>query len=393
MVFSSCSTPTNSILFLSLAIWHGFLRNRIRPGKIHTFRKINTSAGLANDVVTSILQDDKGYIWISTGNGLQKFDGSSFTSYHYDPDDPQSLNSDNAGQLRKDKDNNIWFLSPFLGFNLFNPSTGKNIRVTDFKDSAIRNLNSSTSACADNQGNIWLAALNMVVKYDVASHRLVRYDHLLPKDKSVGFPRAILCDPATGNLWMNIYGYGICMLDPQRNAFYSKRYNPDKIPIFSLAVDPGTIFLDRDRNLWINTFSGALYRYNLVTRQSNQYFPGRKGDRSIGRGSISIDCMMQDRTGRIWMGARKDGLLEYFPGTDSFRVIRRNIRVPGGLDYDEYLNCLFEDRDGNIWVGSDKGISLFNPYRGTVSFRKPAGFRRQGWEYYPRAEFPGNGES
>src|SRR5271170_5729086 len=114
MVFSSRSTPTKRILFLSLTVC------MLPPAafgqeNFFTFRKINTSAGLANDVVTSILQDDKGYIWISTGNGLQKFDGNSFTSYHHDPDDPQSLNSDNAGQLTKDRENNIWLISPFWG--------------------------------------------------------------------------------------------------------------------------------------------------------------------------------------------------------------------------------------------------------------------------------------
>jgi signal transduction histidine kinase/ligand-binding sensor domain-containing protein len=356
------SIPTKSILLLSLTV--GMLHPAaFGQEDLFIFRKINTSAGLANDRVTSIVQDDKGYIWISTENGLQKFDGNSFASYHHDPDDPQSLNSDNAGQLTKDGDDNIWLLSPFLGFNLFNPSTGKNIRVIDFKDTTIKNLNGSTSACTDNQGNIWLASLNTIVKYDVATHQVIHYDHLLPRDNSLGFPRAILCDPATGNLWLNIYGYGICMLDPQRHLFYSNRYNPEKIPVFSLVVDPGTIYLDREHNLWINTFSGALYRYNLVTLQSQLYYSGRTGKKSIRGGSISIDCMMQDRTGRIWMGARKDGLLEYFPGTDSFRLVRRDERTPGGLDYDEYLDCLFQDRDGNIWIGSDKGIALFNPYR------------------------------
>jgi ligand-binding sensor domain-containing protein len=362
MLFSRRSAPTKSILFLLLMI--GMLHLAVfGQDDFFIFRKINTSGGLANDVVTSIVQDEKGYIWISSGNGLQKFDGNSFISYHHDPDDPQSLNSDNAGELVKDREDNIWLFSPFLGFNLFNPATGKNIRVIDFKDTTIKNLNGSTVGCTDSHGNVWLASLNTIVKYDVATHRLVHFDHLLPRDTSLGYPRAILCDPATGNLWINIYGFGICMLDPQRNIFYSYRHNPEKIPIFSLAKDPGTIFLDRKHNLWINTFSGALYRYNLASRQSEIYYSGRTGERSIRTRSISIDCMMQDRTGRIWMGARKDGLLEYFPGTDSIRQVRRDLRTPGGLDYDEYLYCIFEDRDGNIWIGSDKGISLFNPYR------------------------------
>ena len=98
----------------------------------YIFRNINTSAGLASDFVTSIIQDNKGFIWISTGNGLQKFDGSSFTSYHYDPYDSHSISSDNAGFLLKDREDNIWIVSPFIGFNMFDPSTGKNTQGLGF---------------------------------------------------------------------------------------------------------------------------------------------------------------------------------------------------------------------------------------------------------------------
>ena len=69
---------------------------------VFIFRNINSSVGLASNVVTGIVQDDEGFIWISTTNGVQKYDGYSFTNYHHDPSDPQSIISDNAGFLLKD---------------------------------------------------------------------------------------------------------------------------------------------------------------------------------------------------------------------------------------------------------------------------------------------------
>ncbi len=327
------------------------------------FRNINTSAGLASDFVTSIIQDNKGFIWISTGNGLQKFDGSSFTSYHYDPYDSHSISSDNAGFLLKDREDNIWIVSPFIGFNMFDPSTGKNTRVSDFKDPSFRDLKSNINACLDARGNTWLISLNTLAKYDAEHHRLISYDHLLPKDKPIGMPKSILCDPRNGNLWMISYPYGLCMLDPDKNTFYHNRNNPENLPIFNLVSNPGTIYLDRENNLWINSFSGELYRYNLITHQVKKYFSGG-AEEQPGKGKrIIIDCILQDRKGTIWMGARKDGLLEYYPRTDSIAVIPRNRTAPGGLDFDQVINCLYEDREGNIWIGSDKGISIFNPYR------------------------------
>lgn len=356
------SFPIKSILLLLSII---LIHNHSCYGQkdFYIFRNINTSAGLASDAVISITQDNKGFIWVSTTNGVQKYDGNSFTSYHHDPYDPKSISSDNAGFLLKDREDNIWIASSFSGFNILNPSTGKCIRISDFKDSSLRNLDNSRCACLDAQGNTWLMALNTMAKYDVQHHQLVSYDYLLPKDKNIGMTKTILCDPRTGNLWINSYQYGICMLDPKRNIFYNKGFNPENIPVFNLVYDPGTLYLDRENNLWINSYSGKLYRYNLNTHQSKEYFFRDLMDPSRVSKNIPIDCMMQDRKGTIWMGARKNGLLEYSPQTDSFRSIPRNQQTPGCLDYDEYISCLYEDRDGNIWIGSDKGISIFNPYR------------------------------
>jgi ligand-binding sensor domain-containing protein/anti-sigma regulatory factor (Ser/Thr protein kinase) len=330
---------------------------------LYIFRNINTSAGLASDFVTSIIQDNKGFIWISTGNGLQKFDGNSFTNYHHDPYDPRSISSDNAGFLLKDREDNIWKFTPFLGFDIFNPSTGKNSSIPDLKDPSFGKLNSNINACLDPRGNTWLVSLNTIAKYDEEHHQLIYYDNLLPKDNSFGTPKSILCDPRTGNLWTINYLYGICMLNPDKNIFYHKRNNPENLALFNLVSDPGTLYLDRDNNLWVNSFSGELYRYNLTTHRSKRYFFGGTDEQSGKRKKITVDCIMQDRIGTIWMGARKDGLLEYYPKTDSFVFIPRNRSVPGGLDFDQTINCLYEDREGNIWIGSDKGIAIFNPYR------------------------------
>ena len=329
----------------------------------YIFRNINTSAGLASDFVTSILQDNKGFMWIATGNGVQKYDGNTFTTYHHDPYDPQSISSDDARFLLKDRENNIWILSSFLGFNKFNLSTGKNTRISDFNDSSLRKLDNCTGACLDTAGNIWLLSVNTIAEYDVRRHQLVSYDYILPKGKSIGMTKTILCDPHTDDLWINSFQYGVCMFDPKKNIFYSKKYNPEKLPVFELQDPVGTLYLDRENNLWINSYTGNLYRYNLDTHRIRKYFFSDPGDRSGKRMEVYIDCMMQGRKGTIWMGARKNGLLQYLPRTNSFRTIPGNNKTPGGLDYNEYLLCLYEDREGNIWIGSDKGISIFNPDR------------------------------
>lgn len=234
----------------------------------YIFRNINTSAGLASDIVTSIVQDDKGFMWIATGNGLQKYDGNSFTTYHHDPYDSLSISTDNVGYLVQDRKKNIWIFTSFLGFDVFSPATAKNTGVPDQMDPSFRNLNRSVIGCPDTRGNLWLASLATLEKYDEEHHQLVSYDNLLPKDKPIGTPKSMLCDARTGNLWIISYSYGICMLDPVKKIIYHNRNNPDNLPIFHLVRDPGTFYLDRENNLWVNSYSGDLYRYNLISHQA-----------------------------------------------------------------------------------------------------------------------------
>ena len=329
----------------------------------YIFRNITTSAGLAGKGVTSIIQDNKGFIWIGTTDGLQKFDGYSYTNYHHNPYDSQSISSDNITYLLKGAENDIWVLTSFSGFNRFNPSTEKSTRLSGLNNPSFRDLDNSTSVCLDDHGNAWLLSNNSIASYDLHQHKLVSYDDLFPKELGMGMTKSIVYDPKRGNLWVNSLLYGVCMLDPQNRILYDRAHNPEKLPIFDLVRDPGTLYLDKEENLWINTYSGKLYRYNLDTRQIKEYSFSDPGD-PAGKGKkILIDCMMQDIHGTIWMGARKDGLLQYSSKTDSFSAIPLNRKSPGGLNYDEYLLCLCEDREGNIWIGSDNGVFLFNPYR------------------------------
>jgi len=354
-----------SSLLKAIVILLPLVFGEILPGNAqnndYIFRNINTSAGLANNNVFGIIQDNKGFIWVATINGLQKYDGNSFTSYHHDPYDSQSISSDNTTFLLRDRENNIWISTSFTGFNFFNPSTEKDTRISDFKDAAIRDPDNSTSSCLDTLGNVWMMSLNSLVEYDLQQHKLVSYDYLLPADKNMGMTKTIICDPKTGNIWMNSFGLGICFLDPAHHVLYSNTHNPENLPVFNLVNDPYTLYLDGKNNLWINSYSGKLFRYTLNTHQVKEYFFNDSADGSGQRKNIHIESMMEDKNGTVWMGARKNGLLEYSPETESFKVNPRGDHVLGGLNYDEYIYCLCEDREGNIWIGTDMGIYIFNP--------------------------------
>jgi ligand-binding sensor domain-containing protein len=55
------------------------------------FEHITVEQGLPNNSAIRVMQDQKGYIWVATYNGLCKFDGYNFTTYQFDPDDTSSI--------------------------------------------------------------------------------------------------------------------------------------------------------------------------------------------------------------------------------------------------------------------------------------------------------------
>ncbi len=72
------------------------------------FEHIGIEEGLSNETVTAILQDSKGYIWIGTMDGLNKYDGYSFTKYQFDPFDSNSLSQNIIYTIWEDKYGSIW---------------------------------------------------------------------------------------------------------------------------------------------------------------------------------------------------------------------------------------------------------------------------------------------
>src|SRR5688572_321869 len=78
------------------------------------FEKIGFEQGISSESVGSILQDSKGYIWFGTLDGLNKYDGYTFTKYQFDPNDSNSVSQNFIYTIYEDKDGAIW-LSTFEG--------------------------------------------------------------------------------------------------------------------------------------------------------------------------------------------------------------------------------------------------------------------------------------
>ncbi len=359
------------VIFITVGICYVYPQNN--P---FVFRHITIEDGLAGNDVRSIIQDSKGFMWFATDNGLQKYDGNTFTSYHHISVDSQSISSDNLNCLIQDSQKNIWSISFLSGFNRFDPINNKSVLISDIKKGSFKELFLPAAICLDSKGDVWLIAANNIARYESSTGRMNFLKPVFPKTFRPYFTNA-LYEKDRNQLWIADANNGICMYDLNKKSFYYRDHNPDSIPVLMIKCKPIITYLDKEKNLWIHNFNGYLIKYNLISNTSTTFnlydslnsFAFLRNNPSLSHSAaVSITSISEDAHQNIWMGAGTQGLLRYIPQKDSFEVTHAVLSFANGLHLNSVIHCMFEDKEGNIWVGTDKGINIFNPYRQQFHF-------------------------
>ncbi|MFD2790721.1 ligand-binding sensor domain-containing protein [Arenibacter antarcticus] len=91
------------------------------PGpKRYNFAHYTEESGLNSYQVNATVQDDDGYIWIATNEGLQRYDGLRYKSFGHVHNDSTSIPSKSILQLLIDKNKNLWILTREGKVGIFN---------------------------------------------------------------------------------------------------------------------------------------------------------------------------------------------------------------------------------------------------------------------------------
>src|SRR5579885_3637065 len=76
--------------------------------KRYAFTHFSTSNGLASNIVRGSLQDENGFMWFNTINGLQRYDGNKFITFRNNPSDPTTIPADDIYEILEDGNSNLW---------------------------------------------------------------------------------------------------------------------------------------------------------------------------------------------------------------------------------------------------------------------------------------------
>lgn len=323
--------------------------------KNYVFTHIDTRNGLAGEEVTGFAQDSKGFIWITTDNGLQRFDGESFVTYRHDSKESNSLYGDENFLPLFDKENNLWLNDANSIINIFNTHTGKAIKISLGRVTEEKGDDRFVTYCKDGRGILWLCS----------SRALYRYSNIKKiAEKIAVFPDSLIarniwsmtCDTTTGDLWI---GTEFCLIqyNKRQNVFFDFHYNPEHAQIFNVHSEPYCIYIDCRRNLWFSTWQGELFRYNLPSHFLKQYH--FKTTLTLNPNSM-VGGIVEDKTGNIWIGANSSDIFYYNPGKDSLQLASKHF-IEKPTSNQQNIECMFCDRENNIWIATDFGAYYFNP--------------------------------
>ncbi|KAA3659108.1 MAG: hybrid sensor histidine kinase/response regulator [Calditrichaeota bacterium] len=314
------------------------------------FSHLTTDHGLSQSNVTCILQDSKGFMWIGTFNGLNRFDGYNFETFHYRQDDPNSLSHNYISALLEDRSGNLW-VGTSDGLNRYDRMTG---RFSSFKhqskNPASLSDNPVESLLEDSRGRLWIGLRNGIVElFDPATETFTHFIHDPDNPNSItGEAIRILFQDSEENLWITYHTGNIDIItfqDSTAQHFSVSKYKLANAPVTGIVESP-------DQKIWLSTQGEGLYCLKFDADEIKEIAHYTKaGPRENGISSNILLSLELDSLNKLWIGAEDEGISILDLATNTFEYCQHNPFIKSSLKHDSVWD-IYEDRAGNMWIGT-----------------------------------------
>ncbi|MEM8768836.1 MAG: two-component regulator propeller domain-containing protein [Pseudomonadota bacterium] len=328
------------------------------------FQRLSVEQGLSQSVVQAVAQDSRGFIWIGTQQGLNRFDGHEFLSYFNQPGDPDSLSHDWIWDLHFDRRGVLWIGSNG-GLDRLDLDSGSVAPVVTRQDSEL-GATPVRVITEDDQGNLWIGTDGGgVVRFEPDTGALQRFAQDGGDDALASNRVKALHIDGDGFVWIGTDGGGLSRLDP-----LSERVVRVELPGNDGRVR--AITSDKQGDVWVATTERGLYRL-----QAGGAFKAHYMAEGGGLSSNAIRVLLHDDLGNLWVGTDSTGLNRFDSATNSFEVLRHQPANAFSLNTD-HITALFQDRGGVLWVGTHVGLNTWNPHvGGFLTYRQRGGAENQ----------------
>jgi signal transduction histidine kinase/ligand-binding sensor domain-containing protein len=360
-----------------------------------TFERITSKNGLPQSTVNYIIQDKKGFIWLATNDGLNKYDGYTFKVYRNIVGDKKSLSHNEVAVLYEDRDGSIWVTNYVdIGLDKFDPVTESFTRYKhDANDSTSISSNEIYHIMQDKSGDIWVCtknALNLVVNekkgakaftsfkrfynitkgsysmaYEDRNGRLLLFsDYLCYFDrKNYKIIKSIelndsqythsISEDKSGNLWLGTHTTGVIKLAYNNRTQSYEYHNLDKLNI--TPKNRNYVVIDEKERIWIATQTKGLFQYDIKEGRFVNFLNDKTDITSIS--DNNINSLFIDQSGILWVGTYSQGLCKMDLYKKEFFHYKSEVGNMNSLSGNA-ITSIHSTKPGELWVGIDAGGGL-----------------------------------
>ncbi|WP_179952085.1 ligand-binding sensor domain-containing protein [Marinicella rhabdoformis] len=308
---------------------------------------IQVEDGLPSSTVFSLQQDNNGFLWFGTTDGVARFDGYDFKIYRHDGDDINSISNNNAGNLFIDSKNKLWIGTFGGGVNTLDLGTDEITRHPYSNDNSdLKTSPFVQTFLEDSQSNTWIGTPDGLFKFtgEVSKH----YKHIENNKNSLIHSRVwSLVESLKGDIFIGTSN-GLSKLNPKTDEI-TNYYLPKHLVVDISSNQFRKLYLIKNK-IWIGSSSGLLV-FDIKTSQFTS-FPLSY--------NIKVNDLLQVKN--TLLVVTTSGLFQFDLLNQSFVFNDNNLwRFLENID----LRQVFMDRSGLLWFASrDTGIYKINPTGG-----------------------------
>ena len=363
---------------------------------VYLFKTLDARSGLISSQINCVLKDQRGYVWFGTPAGLYRFDGYTFKNFQSNSQDGSSLPDSYIISIQEMLDGNLW-IETSAGFCVYHPQTESFERDMKQVYASMGIEGKPNVVFIDRHKNFWASIPNKgVVAYNMQQQTDYEFGytndaHGIPQGNICAIGecrdgaivvyedgRLVCCDimhqqhtvwqtdliaqehlrkskslkvfaDQMDNIWL--YGQGTLMLY-NKNANIWNTTIGDQLGLTGVAVDHSVNGMagDRSGNIWIGTDRSGLIRCNVNTHEMEPVVPRNINDNKTVGEHIGIQSVYVDDTDLLWVGTEKSGVAFY--GNNIYKF---------ATDLNGDITAIAQTSDGTVWFGTgNNGVIGYN---------------------------------
>lgn len=347
------------------------------------FEHLDIKDGLSQNSPMSMLQDKKGFIWIGTEDGLNRYDGREFKVFRHEVQDVHSIPSNFVKYIFEDKENRLWLVHT-KSLSFYNPlnENFEEFRIPNF---AITHIMCASYVEASNE--IWIGTLNETWIFNLSTQKfrtiqLKNVKVILPINKNelivavsnkiftINLNQKTTKELLTAsfpidNMYYLKWKNQILGLSEQNEVFlyhlakreitYKHIFN--KQSVVGAGIKKNIVFSDSKNQLYIGTNKGLIF-YPNIDGKPEHLRNDLGNNKSISKNDVM--SILEDKSGIIWIGTYGGGINKLNFSKNTFHTYSYNPNDKNTVS-SNYILSFAQDSTNTIWIGTDgAGINKWN---------------------------------